>query len=57
MVSFLRFQISVHWMNKMDSATVETICFQDEIPVTLNTKVIMFARKYGIQRWGKSSMY
>ena len=57
MVSFLRSQISVHWMIKMDSATVETICFQDEIPVTLNTKVIMFTRKYGIQRWEKSSMY
>ena len=52
-------------MIKMASATVETICFEDEIPVILKTsleletyiKVIMFTRKCGLHRWEKSSAY
>ena len=38
-VSLLRFQIKVESMNKMTNATVETVYFQDEIPVILNTSI------------------
>ena len=35
----LRFQIKVGCMIKMTGATVKTICFEDEIPVILNTSL------------------
>ena len=35
----LRFQIKVECMIKMTSATVKTICFEDEIPVILNASL------------------
>ena len=38
-VSLLRFQIKVESTNKMTNATVETVYFQDEIPVILNTSI------------------
>ena len=40
-VSLLRFQIKVESMNKMTNATVETVYFQDEIPVILNTSLAL----------------
>ena len=39
MFSLLRFQMQVDCLIKMASATVETIYFQDEIPVMLNTSL------------------